>query len=433
MTDKLKKTLFIAVFVSVSAQINTEFFTKGFIIAMSVLVMNIFIYCYEDLEPTYIAFCSGIFSPLFRLFVAYLDKGYLDNLLPMILPDMVFFFTYGFVFPMFLYFFKEERRKLRIFPYVVFLSEILSNIAELGARSYIAGENLVSIRVIAYLMLISLVRVILLQVILLAIDRYSSMLIKSENEKEYRKLLLLAGDLRKELHLMTKNAIEVEHIMKASYEVYQDSKRLNLPDEMRRKLLHIAQNAHEVKGDFQGIVKNIQQVFVSDYEHVEMSIKDIIAIQKSELLKQAEQKGLGITINVNVRNNFKVYSYFKMMAIVGNLMKNAVDAIGLREGKIDIRVRKTEGVYVISVKDNGDGINPDMIDAVFYPGFSTKFNEKTGEVARGIGLSTVKEYVEDFGGSISVDSEVGKYTEFIVKLDPNEVEEVGDDEYIYSR
>lgn len=59
----------IAIFVSLAAQIRFQYVTHGFIIAMSVLVMAIFIYCYEDLSPTYIAFCSGVFSPLFRIII----------------------------------------------------------------------------------------------------------------------------------------------------------------------------------------------------------------------------------------------------------------------------------------------------------------------------------------------------------------------------
>ena len=48
---KIKKTIYIAIFVSLASQIRFNFITDGFIIAMSVAVMAIFIYCYEDLSP----------------------------------------------------------------------------------------------------------------------------------------------------------------------------------------------------------------------------------------------------------------------------------------------------------------------------------------------------------------------------------------------
>ena len=50
---------------------------------------------------------------------------------------------------------------------------------------------------------------------------------------------------------------------------------------------------------------------------------------------------------------------------------------------------------------------------IFQPGFTTKFNETTGNVYRGIGLSHVKIIVEEqFGGHISVESELKKGTVF---------------------
>ena len=62
--EKILKTISVALFVSMAALIRFNFITEGFIVAMSVLIMGIFIYCYEDLSPMYIAALSGIFSPL---------------------------------------------------------------------------------------------------------------------------------------------------------------------------------------------------------------------------------------------------------------------------------------------------------------------------------------------------------------------------------
>jgi two-component system sensor histidine kinase YcbA len=52
---------------------------------------------------------------------------------------------------------------------------------------------------------------------------------------------------------------------------------------------------------------------------------------------------------------------------------------------------------------------------IFQPGFSTKFNQYTGDIYRGIGLSHVKIIVgEQFGGNIKVVSEEGKGTIFFL-------------------
>ena len=55
----IKQTILVAFFVSIALQIHFNFLTEGFIIALSSVVMAIFIYCYVDLSAGYIAILSG--------------------------------------------------------------------------------------------------------------------------------------------------------------------------------------------------------------------------------------------------------------------------------------------------------------------------------------------------------------------------------------
>ena len=65
--------------------------------------------------------------------------------------------------------------------------------------------------------------------------------------------------------------------------------------------------------------------------------------------------------------------------------------------------------YVIEVEDHGPGIDPEDMEQIFEPGFSTKINYETGEVNRGLGLSLVKDFIElRLGGTIRVTSVPGK-------------------------
>ena len=67
----------------------------------------------------------------------------------------------------------------------------------------------------------------------------------------------------------------------------------------------------------------------------------------------------------------------------------------------------------IRIRDNGNGIAPDIRDKLFQPFVTTK---PTGE-GTGLGLSISYEIVsQQHGGSIEVDSELGAYTEFTVRL-----------------
>lgn len=96
-----------------------------------------------------------------------------------------------------------------------------------------------------------------------------------------------------------------------------------------------------------------------------------------------------------------------------NLFKNAIDAIGGKEGTIAVRARLRDPETVsITIRDNGRGIDADSVARVFQPGFSTR---KRGW---GLGLAFVKRIVEEYhGGRIRIaDSAAGGGTTFEIEL-----------------
>ena len=75
--------------------------------------------------------------------------------------------------------------------------------------------------------------------------------------------------------------------------------------------------------------------------------------------------------------------------------------------------RDLGGAVEIRVRDNGAGIAPEIRDKLFQPFFTTK---PTGE-GTGLGLSISWDIVtQQHGGTIAVDSRVGEFTEFTVRL-----------------
>ncbi len=98
--------------------------------------------------------------------------------------------------------------------------------------------------------------------------------------------------------------------------------------------------------------------------------------------------------------------------VIENLCKNAVDAMGGRDGSITITVTDAPEKAVVEVADTGKGIKKKDIHNVFKPGFTTK---KRGW---GLGLSLAKRIVEEYHhGRIFVkSSEVGKGTVFCIEL-----------------
>ncbi len=95
-----------------------------------------------------------------------------------------------------------------------------------------------------------------------------------------------------------------------------------------------------------------------------------------------------------------------------NLIGNACDAIDFK-GTINVKTEELDEDKVrISIRDNGKGMSEDTVKKIFDPFFTTK------EVGKGTGLGLAITYgiIEKHNGSITVESEEGKGTEFVITL-----------------
>lgn len=420
---KIKKTLKIALFVSLASLIKLDFIADGFIIATSVLIMAIFIYCYEDLSALYIACCAGIFSPVFRLVTLLISSYTFKEAVVMAVPDMIYFFSYGIIYTFIYGHIVRTPKDSLNFPAVVFCTDLFSNIIELLSRSIVLGEFLTDFNTIGFLMILVFCRTLLLQMILVAMEAYSGLLLRKEHEKEYYRLIKQASVFESELHIMEKNLFEIEDIMRKSYRLYQSMGKLDIPENIKQESLEVAKNAHEIKGDYLNIIRILTDTFVNDFKKGPMKISDIIAIEKANILSEIKEKNYNISLNIQLKCDFYITLHFKMMSVLRNLLLNAVEAIGSKSGIILLELYKEEDKYILKIRDNGTGIEEDELEDIFLDGYSTKFNSETGNMQRGIGLAVVKDYVEnDFQGEICVNSEKGIYTEFIIKLPEKSME-----------
>lgn len=104
----------------------------------------------------------------------------------------------------------------------------------------------------------------------------------------------------------------------------------------------------------------------------------------------------------------------KLRQVLVNLMSNAVQAMP-DGGQMSLITAQRNGDVFISVQDTGVGIDPDNLDRVFEPLFTTKAK------GIGLGLALVKLLVEAHQGEIDVASEIGRGTVFTVRLPVNPV------------
>ena len=91
------------------------------------------------------------------------------------------------------------------------------------------------------------------------------------------------------------------------------------------------------------------------------------------------------------------------------MVNNAIDAVGA-EGKISLHAVHDEKNVTLTIADNGKGIELDYLDKIFIPFFTTK------QHGSGIGLTLSRQLLYNNRASVSVKSEVGKGTVFIIKF-----------------
>jgi two-component system, sensor histidine kinase PhcS len=116
------------------------------------------------------------------------------------------------------------------------------------------------------------------------------------------------------------------------------------------------------------------------------------------------------------------FSRNHFILVLVNLLENAIDALEADRrpdrGRPSIKIssRSAGERCLISVRDNGPGISPDIMPKIFDPFFTTK------EVGKGtgLGLSICFGILRGYGGNISVSSEPGRFTEFTLDLPATE-------------
>jgi two-component system, NtrC family, nitrogen regulation sensor histidine kinase NtrY len=128
--------------------------------------------------------------------------------------------------------------------------------------------------------------------------------------------------------------------------------------------------------------------------------------------KELADNGIGISVSTDPETMVVMADKMLVEQVLINLIKNAIQAFGEKTDRqiVMTAYQNETGNVLISVKDNGTGIEPEALEKIFIPFFSTK---KTGS---GIGLSLSRQIMRQHEGNISVKSVLGEGTEFILRF-----------------
>jgi signal transduction histidine kinase len=119
-----------------------------------------------------------------------------------------------------------------------------------------------------------------------------------------------------------------------------------------------------------------------------------------------------LSLDLDISQSIEVFADRNMLnTVLRNLITNALKYTN-KGGVIKIRAYSQDNNIIVSVIDNGVGIDPAIMDNLFNISQKVSTTGTERETGTGLGLLLCKEFVEKHGGEIWVDSELGKGSEF---------------------
>lgn len=181
---------------------------------------------------------------------------------------------------------------------------------------------------------------------------------------------------------------------------------------IEKELLELTKSTHNM-------LNNLLQWSSKKLKHDQAILQKVDVIQAmDETLKQvkpfAKTKNIHLVSNPLSTNLSAQADYDMLLMVLRNLMNNAIKFTP-HGGEVSISSSKKENKAIIKVKDNGVGISDDKKNSIF----TFKISSAQGtnnEIGTGLGLVLCHDFIEAMKGSISFESQVGKGSEFTVKL-----------------
>ena len=243
---------------------------------------------------------------------------------------------------------------------------------------------------------------------------------KMETTNEYILVINDISSLRKLEELRKQFVTDISHeiktpisVIRANSETLFDTNAINNPDIANKFLTSILNNSEKLsemlddlleleKIEFGGLVLN----------KTKFNVKNQIELILESQHMLAEKNNIKISnyIDENIKLRADKDSF---TTIFSNLINNAIKYSRLSDGIIDLKAIDTKDALIISVSDNGLGIEKQYLDKVFNRFYRTP-KARANTKGTGLGLSLVKQLCTRMNAVAEVESKIGKGTTIFV-------------------
>ena len=172
-----------------------------------------------------------------------------------------------------------------------------------------------------------------------------------------------------------------------------------------KKIKHHVERAATITHRLLGFARKINA------EQEQVQINEVVEETLSFLEKEAKHNNIAVNLKLDPQLPTTMTEGHRLQQILLNLIDNALDAVG-HDGQVEIITSHKGQDISVQIVDNGPGIPPEIMKRIWDPFFTTKEQGK----GTGLGLAISQNIIRTLGGSLNVESEVGRGTAFTVTI-----------------
>ncbi len=255
-----------------------------------------------------------------------------------------------------------------------------------------------------------------------AVEELYSIILKLVNAEEKYKKLYVDSRLNEKIAVLSK---QVAHDIRSPLSSLNmiSSALGNLPEEQKNILTHSIDRINSIandllekgKGNFEDPKINlINSSLTQNKFYLLPMLKSIITEKRAQYKNKSD-----VFIIFNNRYNVDDLTSFpksELERILSNIINNATESLINDKGEIEISLYKTDSKFnLIAIKDNGKGVPEEVLSKIGQKGFSYG-KEHLDQSGSGLGLYHAKKTMQEFGGELLIDSELGKGTTITLKI-----------------
>lgn len=400
--EKIRKYFIISLTITFMGELYFYPFFGNFRFSAGVLALSLAVIFDDSLVEYKLSLLTGIMVLILRFFI---DQGHIVQPIEIIIkniPGAIYYFLYGVLARVF--FIRKNKDEILYMWFALFIIDVSCNLVEAFIR------NSLNTKLLHFILIIGLIRSLIAIIVYIIYKSQAQLIQKKEHQKRYIQLNTFVSGVQAEVFYLKKSLYDIENVMSKSYSLYENNKN---NDKISKEALNIAREVHEIKKDYLRVINGFTNFIKNFEENDSMDLSDIFYIIESNINRYIKESKKEINLEFIIMSNIRIDKFYPLFTIINNLLINSIDSIN-NKGTIVVTANIEENKLKLNVSDNGDGIDEEIIPYIFNPGFTTKFDDISGAPSTGIGLSHIKNTIDELEGLVEVESRINKGTNFTV-------------------